>query len=110
MKLLFDHNLSPRLVTQLASLYPDSSHVFLLGLDTASDLEVWQRAKQDGYCLVTKDSDFNDLVAAKGFPPKVVWLRIGNCTTTEIVALLQAQHTVPEAFLQDISVGVLELQ
>lgn len=110
MKLLLDNNLSPKLVNRLASLYPDSSHVALLNLDSASDIEVWQHAKQDGYCLVTKDSDFNDLLASKGFPPKVIWIRLGNCSTNEIAELLEKQHVAITEFIQDISVGLLELQ
>lgn len=110
MKLLFDHHLSPKLVKRLAGLYPDSSHVATLGLDRASDIEVWDRAQQDSYCLVTKDSDFNDLVATKGFPPKVIWIRLGNCTTTEIANLLQNHYATIATFLESDSTGLLELQ
>lgn len=110
MKLLFDHHLSPKLVKRLAELYPDSSHVATLGLDRASDLEVWKRAQQDGYCLVTKDSDFNDLIASKGFPPKVIWIRLGNCTTAEIASLLQMHQVTIIAFSESDMSGILELQ
>jgi predicted nuclease of predicted toxin-antitoxin system len=110
MKLLLDHNLSSKLVARLANLYPDTSHVALLGLDTATDLAVWQRAQRDGYCLVTKDSDFNDLLASKGFPPKIIWIRLGNCTTVQIAALLERHHETIAEFIQDDSVGLLELQ
>ncbi len=110
MKLLLDNNLSPKLITRLASLYPDSSHVALLGLDSASDVAVWQHAQQHGYCLVTKDSDFNELLAAKGFPPKVIWIRLGNCSTAEIAGLLQQHHETIVEFAQDESAGLLELQ
>jgi predicted nuclease of predicted toxin-antitoxin system len=110
MKLLFDHNLSPKLVTHLAALYPDSSHVAVLGLDTAKDAMVWQYAQQGGYCLVTKDSDFNELLAIKGFPPKIIWIRLGNCTTNAIVTLLQRQHQTILEFAQDDEAGLLELQ
>jgi predicted nuclease of predicted toxin-antitoxin system len=110
MKLLLDNNLSPKLVSKLASPYPDSSHVAMLGLDRASDMEVWQHAQQNGYCLVTKDSDFNELLASKGFPPKVIWIRLGNCSTTEIADLLEKQHEAILEFAEDESVGLLELQ
>src|SRR5262249_44929483 len=105
-----DNNLSPKLVTQLANLYPDSNHVSKLDLDTASDLEVWQHAKQNDYFLVSKDFDFNELLATKGFPPKVIWIRLGNCTTAEIATLLQTQYTEIVKFAEDESVGLLELQ
>lgn len=110
MKLLFDHNLSYKLVQQLTTLYPDSTHVATVGLDAASDAEVWKHAKQGNYCMVTKDSDFTELLASEGFPPKVIWIRIGNCTTSEIAAILQKHHQTILDFGYNDSVGLLELQ
>jgi len=57
MKLLFDQNLSPRLVYRLADLYPNSSHVMEVGLDRSFDKEVWNYARQQHYLIVTKDVD-----------------------------------------------------
>lgn len=74
MSLLLDNNLSPRLLDRLADLYPDSSHVVLLGLQVESDFQVWETARNYGFCLVTKASDFNEMLIAKGFPPKVIWI------------------------------------
>ena len=110
MKPLLDNNLSPKLVTKVVDLYPDSSHVATLGLDTASDIEVWTTALADGYCLVSKDSDFNELLVTKGFPPKVIWLRLGNCTTAEIAELLRSQYEAVADFANDPAVGLLTLQ
>ncbi len=110
MKLLLDNNLSPKLIAQLASLYPDANHVALLGLESASDLEVWNYARQNGYCLVSKDSDFNELLVSKGFPPKLIWIRLGNCTTAEIATLLQTHYEMIMGFSSDVSAGLLELQ
>src|SRR5438876_11853307 len=92
MKLLFDENLSPRLCTRLADLFPDSVHVMSVGLDQASDVEVLVYARDNGFVIVSKDSDFNDLVILRGFPPKVLWLQIGNCTTKQIEDLLRNHH------------------
>lgn len=55
MKLLFDHNLSPRLVNRLADLYPDSNHLFNLNLDTVADSVVWQYARDNNFVIVTED-------------------------------------------------------
>ncbi|MBX3280476.1 MAG: DUF5615 family PIN-like protein [Acidobacteria bacterium] len=74
MKFLFDQNLSPRLVNLLSDLYPDSNHVYPLGLDRNSDKEVWEYARREGFLMVTKDADFSDLCMLLGFPPKVVWI------------------------------------
>jgi predicted nuclease of predicted toxin-antitoxin system len=62
MKLLLDENLSRRLVPFLQHDYPGTSQVVLLGLESASDRVVWQRAKDDGYVIVTRDADFQELI------------------------------------------------
>lgn len=72
MKLLFDHNLSPRLIKSLSDIYPDSNHVYPLGLDEARDPEIWEYARREGFLIVTKDADFSDLCMLLGFPPKVI--------------------------------------
>lgn len=109
MKLLFDHNLSPRLVQRLADRYPNASQVFLIGLDRASDLDVWLYAYANDYIIVTKDSDFSDLSVLRSFPPKVIWLRMGNCTTGEVERTLRTWYAAITTFANDPSVGVLEL-
>ena|SRR5215831_15659179 len=60
MKLLFDHNLSPRLVKRLADLYPDSTHVYLIGMDRVDDDIIWEYARNNGYAIVSKDVDHSD--------------------------------------------------
>ena len=71
-KLLFDQNLSPKLINRLADLYPNSDHLDLLGLGTADDALVWEHARRNGFLVITKDADFADLSVLRGFPPKVV--------------------------------------
>jgi predicted nuclease of predicted toxin-antitoxin system len=92
LKLLFDQNLSPRLIDYLADLYPDSMHVYRIGLDRASDLAVWNAARTRGYIIVSQDADFSDLSAMFGAPPKVIWIRRGNCSTREIEAILRLHY------------------
>ena len=91
MKLLFDQNLSHHLVAQLASEFPDSDHVRNAGLSTASDPEVWAHAASHGFMLVSKDSDFQQRALLHGHPPKVIWVRLGNCSTAAVAALLRAR-------------------
>lgn len=89
MKLLFDENLAPSLVPALADIFPQSKHVARIGLDAASDHEVWEYARKHQYTLVSKDSDFHELSLLYGSPPKVVWIRRGNCTTRQIELILR---------------------
>ena len=109
MKLLFDQNLSPRLVNRLADLYPDSSHVYLIGLDTAPDPDIWQYARDNEFIIVTRDADFSDLNVMLGFPPKVIWIRRGNCTTREIELIFRSNYATVESLVEDESVGILTL-
>src|SRR5579862_6035755 len=109
MKLLLDQNLSPRLIGRLADLFPGSMHVSQVGLDTATDIQVWEYARANGFALVTKDADFSDLSTLRGFPPKVIWLRIGNCTTGQIEKLLRRHQQAIDQLDSDLSTGVLTL-
>jgi|ERR1035437_5412119 predicted nuclease of predicted toxin-antitoxin system len=89
MKLLFDENLSPRLASALSDFFPGSRAARDCGLRGASDLEVWQYAQENGFVIVSKDSDFSERSARFGSPPKVIWLRIGNCTTVRVDFVLR---------------------
>jgi len=110
VKLLFDHNLSPRLVNRLADLYPDASHTSLAGLDRAADIVVWLYAQAHDYTIVTKDADFSDVSVLRGFPPRVIWLRLGNCTTSEMENALRRGHAAIVDFVHNPAAGMLELR
>lgn len=88
MKLLLDENLSYRLVTAIQSTYPGSIHVRDVKLERADDAHVWAFAREHGYVIVSKDADFHQLSFLHGSPPKVVWLRLGNCTSDQVLAAL----------------------
>lgn len=109
MKLLFDQNLSPRLVKLLNDLYPDANHVYLVHLDQASDAAVWEYAQQHGYAIVTCDVDFSELSMLRSFPPKIIWVRRGNCSTSDIETMLRLHRSDIEALENDPDVGVIEL-
>jgi predicted nuclease of predicted toxin-antitoxin system len=109
MRLLFDEQLSNRLPGLLADCYPDSLHIESLDLGGAPDVIVWQTAVVHRCVLVSKDEDFHRLSVMHGAPPKVVWLRLGNCTTQDIVDLLRKHlEDVRQFDIQD-EVSVLEL-
>src|SRR3989344_4634103 len=88
MKLLLDQNISRKLVKTLGRAFPGTNHVFILGLSTASDFEIWEYARTHAYVVVTQDSDFSERIAIHGHPPKVVWLRVCNTSTQHIKTLL----------------------
>jgi predicted nuclease of predicted toxin-antitoxin system len=109
MKWLFDHNLSLRLVKSLADLYPDSNHVYLIGMDRVGDDIIWEYARNNGYIIVSKDVDHTDRCRLRGFPPRVIWVRTGNCPTNHIEGLLRKHHNAILSFENDPIIGVFTL-
>jgi predicted nuclease of predicted toxin-antitoxin system len=109
VKLLFDQNLSPDLVKRLADLYPGSAHVYHLGIDRVADKELRDYARREAFVIVTKDADFSDLCILLGFPPKVIWIRRGNCSTATIESILRGHTDDIESLRQDEVMGILTL-
>ena len=107
MKLVFDHNLPPRLARGLADLFPESQHVYPLDLARASDQEICDFAQQRGFAVVTKDADFVDIASRS--PLKVIWIRRGNCSVEEVADLLRQQAGAILALGEDEQVRVLVL-
>lgn len=109
MKLLWDHNLSPRLVRKLADVFLDSRHVGEAGLAAASDDEVWAFAAAHGFAIVSKDSDFLQRSILFGPPPKAIRVRCGNCSTDQIESLLRRHAEGVREFLLDETSAFLVL-
>ena len=109
MRLLFDEQLSDALPALLDDVFPGSLHVRTLVGVGASDERVWELAIEHACILVSKDEDFHRLSVLRGAPPKVVWLRIGNCTTADVVALIRAHVDDIRAFGADDEAAFLEI-
>ena len=107
--LLFDENLAARLVAELADLYPGSVHVGDQGLASGSDRAIWQHARDHGFIIVTKDEDFQRLSVLYEAPPKVIWIRLGNCSTADIVRLLSERRNEIDRFAADEEAAFLAL-
>jgi len=100
VRLLFDENLARRLVPALVGIYPDSAHVEDVLGRGASDEAIWTQALEHDFLIVTKDEDFQRLSVLRGAPPKVVWIRLGNCTTSQVADLLLRSRELIGSFLE----------
>jgi len=109
MKLLFDQNLSRKLVTRLADIFPDSSHVQSHNLTETDDSEIWEFAKAQGFCIVTQDADFAERSRLYGAPPKVIWLRCGNAPTSNVEAIFRSGVETIQEFIGNTALDCLEL-
>lgn len=101
MKLLFDQNISYRVVKKLFEIFPDSMHVKQLNLSGKADKEIWSFAKQNNYAIVTFDSDFFELASLYSHPPKIIWLRTGNTKKENLTLLLLEKKEIIEEFLNN---------
>jgi len=109
MKLLFDQNLSWRLPQSLADLYPESRHIREFGLKESEDADIWEYAKAENFVIVTKDIDFQQRSLLYGYPPKVIRLRVGNCTAQMIESLLRKHSAIIHKFVSDKTKSYLAL-
>jgi predicted nuclease of predicted toxin-antitoxin system len=109
LKLLLDQNLASRLVARLKAAFPGSTHVREIGLEGSTDLEVWEHARLHGFAIVSKDWDFQQLSFVHGAPPKVIWIRRGNCSVRDVEQLLMSNAQTVERFGDDQEATLLVL-
>ncbi|MBX3295558.1 MAG: DUF5615 family PIN-like protein [Acidobacteria bacterium] len=109
MKLLLDQNLSWKLVEELSESYPDSKHIKQVLSTAADDRDIWNYAKENGFAIVTKDDDFVQRSLLLGHPPKVIWIRLGNCKTQQIFQLLTHSRETVLAFISDEEKSLLAI-
>ena len=101
MRLLFDQNISYRIVGKLKDKFLECKHVSHVRLNDAEDIDIWKYAKKENFVIVTFDSDYYDISLINGAPPKIIWLRSGNLTTLEISQLLVSNNRVITDFISN---------
>ena len=108
MKLLFDQNISYRLIKNIIDIFPNAKQVKELDLENKSDIQLFNFAKDNSYSIVTFDVDFFDLSNLKGFPPKIIWIRTGNISTKHLEQLFKNKKEQIFQFLE-ADFGCLEI-
>jgi predicted nuclease of predicted toxin-antitoxin system len=109
MKLLFDQNISFRIIKTISVVFPSASHVKILGLEGKSDFDIWEFAKINGYTIVTFAVDFFEISIVRKHPPKVIWLRFGNSSTEFIRMKLIHLNQQIEEFHDNQELSCLEV-
>lgn len=110
MKILIDANVSWRIIRHLDSAFPEIQHVNFSGLSQpAKDITIWQYALQNNYTILTSDEDFQDFINYKGFPPKVILLRIGNISTENLAKIILNHQQDIIDFITAEDMGILEI-
>jgi predicted nuclease of predicted toxin-antitoxin system len=110
LEALLDENLSRRMLGMLEPYVPESSHVSFVGLEGAKDSEIWSFAGESNFVIVTRDSDFSELAALHGPPPKVIVLQISNCRWRDMASPIIRRHKELVTYLGQPDVAVVELR
>jgi predicted nuclease of predicted toxin-antitoxin system len=113
MRLLFDQNISFRIVNKLINDFPECMHVSDVGLMNCEDSDIWAFALNHNYIIVTFDSDFYDISLISGSPPKIIWFRTGNSTTSEIAQMLITNRNAIFDFINNpelVDIACLEIE
>lgn len=109
MNLLFNQNISFRIIKRIEDIFPGSISARELGYDNPHDFDTWKFAKSSNFSIVTFDSDFIDLSNLRGFPPKIIWLRIGNTSTKNIAERIRTEQRNIIDFLNNSENAFLEI-
>jgi predicted nuclease of predicted toxin-antitoxin system len=110
MKLLINENISYRLVSKLALTFPDTKHVKDLELIHTNDHTIFKQARALGFdAIITMDDDFQNILIERGVPPKIIWIRTGNCSTNFLSIVILRNETIIRSFIADPILDSLEI-
>ena len=113
MKLLFDQNISFRIISKIEANFPEAKQVKQLGIENYSDVKIWKFAKENEFSIVTFDADFFDLSNLKGHPPKIIWLRFGNTKTDFLADIINSRNSIINDFISSdayLEIACLEIK
>lgn len=110
MKVLIDQNISFRIVPKISDLFPEVSHVKSLGLIDAKDFDIFMFARRENFqAIITQDEDFYAHLLEHGMPPKIIWIRTGNCSTPFLTEILHRNAETIFSFFKDENADCLEI-
>lgn len=85
----------------LATEFPNSLHVRDIRMKGFADEIIWEYAKNNNFIVISKDSDFYQRALLYGHPPKLIWLRIGNCNRDFLLQLITKYKEQIEDFFNN---------
>ena len=110
MKLLVDQNISHRILSFIPPAFIGSSHVRKEGLTNKDDYDIFMYARKNEFtAIVSLDHDFYNLISGLGAPPKIIWLRTGNCSTRHLGELLIRKEQAITSFLNEPDLDCLQI-
>lgn len=110
MKIVIDQNISFRIIPHINHLFTEIIHIRTLGWTDAPDIVIFRNAKQQDFdAILTLDEDFDNIILENSPPPKILWLRVRNCTTNHLAKIIVDKIEVINEFLKDKELDCLEI-
>jgi predicted nuclease of predicted toxin-antitoxin system len=78
-------------------------------MEHADDTAIWRFARENGFTIVTKDSDFYERTLVHGSPPQVIWLKCGNVSTRQVEEILLRSVEAISSFIRESKAACLEI-
>jgi predicted nuclease of predicted toxin-antitoxin system len=103
LKFIIDTQSPPALAASLNKKGIDATHVISYPMgEFTSDKEIIDIASKEERVIITKDSDFFDYYLLKGFPPAILWLRIGNIKNKDLIEIIDKQlNLIQSLFIEN---------
>lgn len=110
MKIVIDQNISFRIIPHIKHLFAEVEHVRTLGWTNAPDIIIFRNAKQQEFdAILTLDEDFDNIIFENNPPPKILWLRVRNCSTLHLAEIIEDKIEIINNFLNDDELYCLEI-
>lgn len=110
MKVLIDQNISHRIIPFLAEYFDILTHVRETGLMNSYDYQIFMYARETKYdAILTLDEDFQHHILIHNAPPKVIWLRVGNCSTKHLSDVIIQNIGDINAFVHNDNFEIIEI-
>jgi predicted nuclease of predicted toxin-antitoxin system len=110
MKIIIDQNISFRIIPHINHLFTEVAHVRMLSWTDAPDILIFRNAKQNGFdAILTLDEDFDNIILENSPPPKILWLRVRNCSTSHLAQIIKNKIDIINDFLIDKELDCLEI-
>ncbi len=110
MRVIIDQNISHRIIPKIVHLFDETAHVRTLGLINAPDVVIFRNAKQQKFdAILTLDEDFENIILQNAPPPKILWLRVRNCSTQHLAEIIKNNIDLINDFLVSEDHDCLEI-
>ena len=84
---------------------------YTLELLYSTDLEIYHHARSSGrIILISKDTDFSEIITRLGAPPKLINIKIGNCDNRQLWSILKSHLLRLVTLLSSTDIDIVDFE